>query len=211
MAQPVIYGPAYSTFTRSVRITLQEKGIDYKLVEVDFLQGMPEEQVKRHPFSKVPAFEHDGLALYEAAAICRYVDDAFDGPALTPESAAGRARMAQLLSVIDSYVYGPTIGTLFIQRAVMPMVGGTSDEDAIKEALPKVEKAWGVLEGFLEGNDYLGSGTMTIADLHLAPVCAYLNMVPEGAPILDKLANVKRWWGTMSERQSVKDTQPALG
>jgi glutathione S-transferase len=31
----------------------------------------------RHPFGKIPAFEHAGFRLYEAGAITRYVDGAF--------------------------------------------------------------------------------------------------------------------------------------
>ena len=32
MAKPTVYGPAYSTFTRTVRLALEEKGADYDLV-----------------------------------------------------------------------------------------------------------------------------------------------------------------------------------
>ena len=62
MSKPILYGPAYSTYTRSARLAMEEKGVDYDLVEVDFLQGpMPAEQIERHPFARVPAFEHDGF------------------------------------------------------------------------------------------------------------------------------------------------------
>jgi hypothetical protein len=73
MSKPTLYGPAFSTYVRSVRLALEEKGVDYNLVEIDFLQGlMPTEQIERHPFVRVPAFEHDGFKLYETTAICRY-------------------------------------------------------------------------------------------------------------------------------------------
>jgi hypothetical protein len=35
----VIYGPAYSTCTRTARLALKEKGIAYRLQEVDALGG----------------------------------------------------------------------------------------------------------------------------------------------------------------------------
>ena len=70
MAKPTLYGPGYSTYTRAARLAMEEKGVDYDLVEVDFIGGgMPEEQLARQPFGKVPAFEHDGLMLYETSAI----------------------------------------------------------------------------------------------------------------------------------------------
>ena len=85
MADPILYGPGYSTYTRSVRLALEEKGVSYSREEVTTLtqfvtEGMPKEQLSRQPFNKVPAFEHDGNMLYETAAIERYVDEAFDGP-----------------------------------------------------------------------------------------------------------------------------------
>ncbi len=60
------------------------------------------EYLARQPFAKVPAFEHDGFRIYETSAIMRYVDEAFDGPALQPADAKGRAIMEQAISVIDS-------------------------------------------------------------------------------------------------------------
>ena len=82
MGKPIIYGPAYSTYARTVRLALEEKGVDYDLVEVDLLAGATKapEHLARHPFGKVPAFEHDGFELYETDAIMRYVDAAFPGP-----------------------------------------------------------------------------------------------------------------------------------
>ena len=94
MSKPTLYGPAYSTYTRSVRLAMEEKGVDYDLVEVDFLQGpMPAEQIERHPFAKVPALAHDGFKLYEVSAIGRYVDEVFDGPSLQPDDEIGRAHV----------------------------------------------------------------------------------------------------------------------
>lgn len=65
MAKPIIYGPAYSTYARTVRLALEEKGVGYDLVEVDLLGGAAKapEHLARHPFGKVPAFEHDGCEL----------------------------------------------------------------------------------------------------------------------------------------------------
>jgi glutathione S-transferase len=67
MAAPVVYGPAYSTYTRTARLALEEKGVDYKLEEVDILSGAAQSpaHLARQPFGKVPAFEHDGFRLYE--------------------------------------------------------------------------------------------------------------------------------------------------
>ena len=87
MSAPVIYGTPFSTYVRSVRMALQEKGVDYKHVDVSVLGGEQKQpaHLARNPFGTVPAFEHDGLMLYETNAVVRYVDQVFPDPSLTPD------------------------------------------------------------------------------------------------------------------------------
>lgn len=213
MANPIIYGPHYSTYARSVRLALEEKGVPYHLEEVDIFTGAHKtpEHMARHPFGKVPAFEHDGFTLFETGAMLRYVDEAFDGPTLQPADAHGRARMVQVLGIVDSYAYPCIVSQLFIQRVVTPMMGGTSDEEVIGEAVGSAQTCIGVLDKLLDGNRYLAGDTMTLADLHLAPVYDYLSRTPEGARLLADAPNLTRWWAEMSGRESVKTTTPKLG
>jgi glutathione S-transferase len=213
VAKPVIYGPAYSTYTRTCRLALEEKGADYDLVEVDILSGAntTPEHLARHPFGKVPAFEHDGLELYETDAITRYIDEAFDGLGLQPADAAGRARMAQAINIIGAYAYPAMISQIFVHRAVRPMTGGTADEDAIAAATPQAETAVAALEKLIDGNAYLAGERLSLADLLLIPVYDYIAQTPEGQNMLAKAPHLQRWWDTVRTRPSVAKTRPALG
>jgi glutathione S-transferase len=213
MAKPIIYGPAYSTYARTCRLALEEKGADYDLVEVDIFSGAHQtpEYLARHPFGKVPAFEHDGLELYETDAITRYVDEAFEGVGLQPADAAGRARMAQAINIIGSYAYPAMILEIFVQRAVRPMTGGTADEDAIAAAMPKAETCVAALEKLIDGNAYLAGDRLSLADLLLIPVYDYFAQIPEGQKLLAKAPNLQRWWDTVRSRPSVTRTRPSLG
>jgi len=212
MAHPTLYGPAFSTYVRSARIALAEKGVEYTLKEFNWLtDGWPEGYERRHPFRKVPAFEHDGFALYEAPAILRYVDEAFEGPALQPREAMWRARMTQAISIVDSYTYGPIIGTIVIQRVIVPMQGGNPDEAAIAAAVPAARTAIAVFDGFLSETPWLAGQEFTLADAHLAPVIDYFRQVPEGESVLAEHAHLTRWWERASVRGSVESTTPSLG
>lgn len=212
MAKPILYGPGYSTYTRTARLALEEKGVDYDLVEIDFIGGgFPDEYLHRQPFGKVPAFEHDGLNLYETAAIARYVDEAFDGPALQPVTPAQRARMAQIISIVDSYTYKPTIGSLVIQRLVQPMLGNTADESAIELALPEVARCMAVYDQMIGDQEYLAGNAISLADLHLAPVFDYFSATPESGPILEDKPNLNAWWQRVGARDSMQKTKPQLG
>ena len=63
MAAPIIHGPAFSTYVRTARLALEEKPAAYELVDVPLMQGAHKQEpfLKRNPFGKVPAFEHDGF------------------------------------------------------------------------------------------------------------------------------------------------------
>ncbi len=213
MAKPIIYGPAYSTFTRTVRMALEEKGVDYDLVEVDILSGAHKEaeHLSRHPFGKVPAFEHDGLVLYETDAITRYVNEAFEGTDLEPEDVRDRALMAQAIGVIGGYAYPPIVGQIFIQRAVMPMLGNAADEAAIEAAIPAARTSVAALEAMIGDNKFLAGDRLSRADLMLVPVYDYLSQTPEGEKLLEEAPNLRRWWSSIRTRPSVEITTPSLG
>jgi glutathione S-transferase len=102
---PILYGAAYNVYVRAVRLALAEKGVEHQLVEVDLgaEEGAPANYPHHHSFMRIPAFEHEGERLYEASAITRYIDDMFDGPALMPRSARDRARVNQVISIIENY------------------------------------------------------------------------------------------------------------
>jgi glutathione S-transferase len=212
MSKPTLYGPAFSTYVRSARLALEEKGVDYNLVEIDFLQGpMPAEQIERHPFARVPAFEHDGFQLYETTAICRYVDEAFDGPALQPGNVQERARMNQIISILDNYTYPCTVGQLVIQRLVMPMLGNDPDESAIAAALPEIDTCMTTIAALRGNNTFLAGNQLSLADLHFAPIYDYFKNTPESGPILDKTPSLGDWWNEMSGRASLQKTPPLPG
>ncbi len=213
MTDPVVYGPAYSTYTRSVLLALEEKGVPYRLEEVDILAGAQNEpdHLARHPFAKVPAFEHDGFALYETTAIMRYVDETFAGARLQPEEARERARMNQVLRILEAYGYSALISAIVIQRVVVPLTGGTPDEAAIEAAVPQAQTTIDALDEIAGGNAHLAGASLSLADLHLAPIYDYFRQTPEGERLLSGAPNLRRWWSGVGERPSVVKTTPKLG
>lgn len=212
MGDPIVYGPAYSTYTRSVRMALAEKSLSYKLVEVDVLKGEGErpEHLRRHPFGKVPAFEHDGFALYETAAINHYIDDVLAGPKLTPVDHMRKARMNQIIGLIDSYLYQPAIHGVFIPRVIGPMMGETADELKVAEKAATADKALGEIERLAGSNTFLAGPSVSLADVHLAPVIAYYSQTPEGEQALKKHPKLAAWWSRVKDRPSFKSTAPKL-
>ncbi len=213
MANPVVYGPRFSTYTRSVLLALEEKGAAYEVEEVNILEGAHQtpEHLARHPFAKVPAFSHDGFDLYEVSAILSYVDAAFSGVSLQPDDAKARARMHQVMGIIDSYAYPAFITQIVIPRVVVPMMGGETDEAAVKAALPQAEKCVNALERLIGGNKFAAGSALSLADLHLVPVYDYLSQTPEGETLLANAPGLRGWWNGVKDRESVTKTRPKLG
>src|ERR1700722_19416362 len=143
MARPIVYGAAMSPYVWSVRLTLAEKGVAHELVSVGMSDFRAEPHLSRHPFGKVPAFEHDGFALYETQAIMRYVDEAFAAAALQPIELHPFSRMNQIMGIVDAYLAPSLIGGVLYPRIVAPRLGLATDEAKVAAALPRVRLCLG--------------------------------------------------------------------
>jgi glutathione S-transferase len=210
MSQAIVYGDAISTYVRSVRLTLEEKGAAHTLVTVDLVKGQHkgEEHLGRQPWGKMPAFEHEGNAFYEASAIMRYIDEVFPGPALMPPTPVGRARVNQVMSIVDSYGYPASITNLFIPRVLVPALGGQTDEAQVEAAKPQAALFLKELGRLLGGANYFGGANVSLADLHVLPVLTYLRATPEGQTMLAAVPSITAWMERMNGRSSVKAVMP---
>ncbi|WP_237216339.1 glutathione S-transferase family protein [Falsiroseomonas oryziterrae] len=207
-----LYGPAYSTYARTARLALEEKGVPYELHEVDILSGKGNEpaHLARQPWGKVPAFDHDGFGLFETFAIARYVDEGFPGPALQPSEPRACARMTQICAIIDSYGYGAMVGKVFWQEAIVPMQGGTPDAARVAEGRQAAEQVLDVIHRLMEGPLMCGEA-VTLADLHVLPPLEYYRMTKSGASAFASRPKLAAWWDRMNARESVVKTRPKLG
>ena len=203
--KPVLFGPSYSVYVRIVKIVLAEKGVDHDRVEFDVFNrdDWPADWLERQPFGQVPAFEHDGFRLYETRAITRYLDEAFEGPTLQPDSPQGRARVAQAISVLDGQGYRPMVWGLYVER-VSRGKSGESDEAVIAASLPKAERCLAALAGILGEQDYLAGSAFSLADAQAAPIFDYFVKAPEGQSLLGAQPALAAWWLRVFARDCVR-------
>jgi glutathione S-transferase len=197
---------------RIARLALVEKGVAYRLEEVDIFAegGPPADYLARHPFGRIPAFEHDGFRLYESGAITRYVDEAFPGPALQPAAPKARARVNQAISILDSYAYRTLVWDIYVERMRAAENGRVSDEARIAAALPRAETCLGALEALMAEGPWLAGAALSLADLHAAPIFAYAVLAPEGRDLLARHDPLRRWWEGMARRPSMGATRSPL-
>lgn len=204
---PTLYGAAYSAYVRVARMALIEKGIAYELIEIDVFGGaIPDWYARVHPFKRIPAFEHEGFWLYETAAITRYVDEAFNGPPLIPAEAQGRARVFQVVSIIDSYLYRPLVWDIYAERCALT-AGASPDEARIAAAVSQVETCFAAIDELILGDGpYILGKQLSLADLYLAPMISLGRHAAEGATLMARHPRLSDWWERMSTRSSLAAT-----
>jgi glutathione S-transferase len=205
MGKPIVYGADYSVYVRIVRLVLAEKGIDYELVPVDVFaaEGIPAWYFEHHPFGRIPAFEHDGFRLFETSAIARYVDEGFDGPALQPTDARGRATMNQIIGMLDAYAYRSMVWDVAVER----LEKEAPDEILIASGLSQASRALQTLSSLKAPGPWLLGNRRTLADLHAAPIIGYFVKVTEGQGLLAEFPEMPAWWERISARASFEMTE----
>jgi len=206
----VLHGFRYSVYVRIARIALSEKGLAYEHVEVDpFGPDVPVEYLALHPFKRVPALVDGDFVLYETEAITRYIDEAFSGPMLQPTEPRQRARMAQIISIVDSYGYVPMVRQVAGERVFARFRGRKPDEALIRSGLERSAHILYALEAITPGDSPIAGGKVwSLADFHLAPMMAYFTAAPEGEGALARYTKLSAWWRVIRERKSFEETDP---
>jgi glutathione S-transferase len=205
----VLYGNPLSNYVRAARMVCEEKGVEHELVTIPSLKALKEpEHLARHPFGKVPTLEHGDVSVFETSAICRYIDEAFDGPSLQPSDPATRARMEQWISVTNAYLDTDVMRRFVLHYFFPRGPEGKPDQARIDKALPDIRRDFEVLDRALANADYLAGDQLTIADLMLAPIISLGLATPEGDQLILGCDKLKAWTEKMFARDSFAATAP---
>ncbi len=207
MSQFIVHSIPGSPFGRAVLATLVEKAASHRLSPVSTATLRAEPHTLRHPFARVPVLEHDGFMLYETQAILRYLDRVLPEPALTPAAVTAAARMDQAMNVCDWYLFQGVGSVIGFQRVVGPrLLGLTTDEAAIAQAMPKAHTVFKELSRLLGTNSFFAGERATLADMMIAPQLDFLAATPEWQPLTASTPNLLAWLERMNARESLKAT-----
>ena len=208
MADIKLWGFDGSTYVRTVKMLLAEKGVTaIDQVQVNVLAGEPKspEHLERHPFGKVPVLDHDGMRILETSAIVRYLNDVLPGKSLVPATPKDRARMDMVIGLVDSYGYGSLIGGVAAYHLFPDFVGGKNDA-ARQQGLETGRK---VIEFAMQtrGASPFIAGELSLADLYVAPVAFYVSLTPDKDAVFAP-AGFAEWWERIQALPSFKATPP---
>jgi len=203
-----VYGIPGSPFLRSVEVALKEKGAHYRLQAMSPAEMKTPEHLEMHPFGRIPIFEEDGFRLYESQAIIRYLDEIYIHPPLTPGNPKERARMNQVIGIIEWYFFPKAAAPIAFNRIIGPkLLGLPSDEAAIVEAMPMARTCFAELDRLLDDNPYLTGDSLSIADIMLASQLDLLCESREGRDLISG-TRLKPWLERVLARPSFAATEP---
>lgn len=206
-----LWGFDGSTYVRTVKMLLAEKGVtDFEQVPVNVLEGEPKspEHLERHPFGKVPVLDHDGLRIVETSAIARYLNDVLPGPSLVPATPRDRARMDMIVGLVDSYGYAALLGGVSAYHLFPDFVGGKND-DVRRAGIENGRKLIAYAMKTKGASPFI-AGELSLADLYLAPILAYVALTPDKDLLFD-IEGFDEWWTRVQALPSFVGTQPNAG
>jgi len=205
MSDLIIYGPPQSTYVRSTRMACVEKGIDYRVEPIEFGGEL---HMEMHPFGKIPVMRHGDFRLYETSAICRYVDQGFDGPPLMPADPQAAALAEQFVSCFSCYLYDDLIRRYVLQYIFPKGDDGQPDRWVIDAALQDIRRDLAVLDAAYGERTWLAGEALSIPDLLVAPPLHYVAQMPEGDELFAPHDNLKRARAALEARDSFIQTEP---
>jgi glutathione S-transferase len=209
MAEPVhLHGYRYSVYNRIARLVLLLKNVEHHRIEVNPFGDLSQAYLRLHPFGRVPVLTHGAFQLFETSAITRYIDRAFEGRPLQPESAVALARLDQVIAVIDAYAYWPMVRQVSSHGFFRPLLGEESSREEIERGLEASRRVLSFIDQVATEGEILTGRAITLADCHLAPMMDYFVRAEEGKSALSHHLALQRWWDQLSDWDVLSATDP---
>ncbi len=186
--------------SRTVRIILLEKGLEFERVNINFAKGEHKspEFLKLNPMGKVPVLvEEGGQVFTESTVINEYLEDRYpDTPCLPPtpeERAIARYRVHYF-----EHNVAAAMGPIILEYLLKPPPARNMDLVAKKKE--EAMKCFEMMEGFLVQDEWLTGKQFGLADAaYIPPMAALPDLemaIPEG------FKNLERWWTAVQRRAS---------
>ena len=192
------YAP--NTIAVATAIALEEAGLEYEAVRIDFAAkeqtGAAYAQI--NPKGRVPALAVDGGILTETPALLEYIAELVPEKQLVPEGMIERARMREVISYLAS--------TMHVNHAhKLRGARWASKPASYKDMKAKVPQTMAASCDFicrqgLRGPFVLGEA-FSVADCHLYPICTWLE--GDGVTLAD-YPKIQKFMAAMEARDSVR-------
>jgi glutathione S-transferase len=199
MTEIEIYSAGLCPFAHRSLLTLSEKGIPFKLIEIDLL-NKPTNFEKISPYGKVPVLKHGDNRVWESAIINEYLDEMFPNPALLPKDPMQRAHARIWINFADTRLFSTSAKLLHSQDPQQyPVL-----LQEIAEHLLFIEKQ--ALQKVSERSPYWLGSEISLVDFTYYPWFEQLNVLEHFRSFIlpAGLDRLKQWRTAVTNRESVK-------
>jgi len=204
MVHVKLYGATLSWNVTRCVAALEEAGVEYELVPVDFGTGEHKgpDHLARNPFGQVPALQDGDMYIFESRAICKYACRK-NKPELLKEGDLKESAMVDVWLEVESNQYTPALGPILSECIIHPMLGGSTDKKVVEDNLVKLKTVLDVYEARLTESKYLAGDFLSLADLNHVSTTLCLGATPY-ASLFDAYPHVMAWWTDLLARPSVQ-------
>lgn len=181
--------------------------IEAELVELDLMAGelKTDGYAALNPNKKAPTLVDGETVLWESSAIMAYLCIKTGSDMWPAHNPAEQVEMLRWLSWNDQH-WLESVSPFYFEHIVKSTFGfGTPDREALAAAVPGLLRYAAVLDGHLEGRDYVACNRLTIADFALASSARYWR---ESQMPLETFANVVRWLDGLMRLPAWKEPWP---
>lgn len=205
MPTPRLWSWRLSPFAGKARVAFAEKGVDVELLEID-PRKRPARLRDLNPTNRIPVLEVGDVAIRESSAICDWVEDTHDGPALWPADPALRAAGRGLQRLVDDEL---NINFFLAMRKEVFGLDETDPPDIVETLRRRLTKRWATFEDLLgrtDGTWLLGGAEPSLADFSAMPLAVRLpEWKPELAPDADAHPRVDAWLDALRGRPTAEE------
>jgi glutathione S-transferase len=193
--------------SRRVLAVLDHLGLGCELVPVDLFRGeqMRPEFVALNPNHMIPTLVDGDFVLWESNAIMQYLCSKRPGNRLWPADPKIQADISRWQSWGLAH-FGTACGVYIYERLVKKAIGqGDADPAEIMKGELRFHRFARVLDGYLEGREWLCGDGVTLADYSVgAPLC--LTAIA-GYPI-EPYGEIRRWYAGIETLEPWRRSAP---
>ncbi len=165
LPEVTLFGHWICPYSVRVSFALAERGIVHDVIDVPPSAvrpagfAVPDEFVRHSPRAEIPLVRVDGEYRADSLPILEWLEERVDAPPLLPSDPSTRARVRELMTVIDSRIFPPMIGVYY----------GTA-ADRIAESANALAGALADLGEVLGDGRWLAGPGPTLAEAALVPL-----------------------------------------
>ena len=192
-----VWGRASSSNVQKVTWTLDELGVEYERIDRgrEFGGLDTPEYLANNPNGRVPTVQDGDLIMWESQAICRYLARTYNGEHLYPAAPESAFQVEKWMDWNIAHL-APSMFPMFLAAREADDLAVAKDPKFDRFA-NEAKRCLAILQGVLNGQDYLAGDSFTLADLVCAISVSRWLFVGHD---FGGETNVEAWYGRVSER-----------